>query len=244
MLEDFNHLGDRAMHKINSTAGFSLRSLAGFSIVELMVVVVILGGLASLAMPRLRQFIAASRQAEAKNLLAQIHTLQVTHQNSKDKFASWAKGATQVGRGGHCHITAGVGTCSGCTADNTKNGAGKTSGECTGTGCTWAATPGAFELGFKPQNCEELRYGYWVIQNVEATGANKGKEGYLAVAYAPSEDVARIYPTCNGKTSGRTIAMKHPFSNITTITSPAQGDWQTVNEDKVWAHDDIIEVCK
>ena len=233
------------MNTFKSKTGFSLRASVGFSIVELMVVVVILGGLASLAMPRLRQFIAASRQAEAKNLLAQIHTLQVTHQNSKDTFASWAKGATQVGKvgGGHCHITAGVGTCSHasitlCTGTTTKAACKNIN-----SSCNWTGVSGAFELGFKPQNCEDLRYGYWVVSDVESTGTNKGKEGYLAVAYAPSEDVARIYPTCNGKTTGRTIAMKHPFSTIVDQTGD-QGDWQTVNEDKVWAHDDIIEVCK
>ena len=215
---------------------------AGFSIVELMVVVIILGGLASLAMPRLRQFIAESRQAEAKNLLAQIHTLQISHQNSEDSFVAWAKGATtQVGKGGVCNVVASTGgTCSGgsgCSGHSTKAAC------LSASGCSWAAaTSNAHDLGFKPQNCGDLRYGYWII-----TGIERGQEGYLAVAYAPSDTADRIYPTCTGSNdangAARSVTMKHPFSTIAD-QSGVDGDWQTVNENKAWGHDDIIEVCK
>ena len=189
---------------------FYFKTKEGFSIVELMVVVVILGGLASLAMPRLRQFIAASRQAEAKNLLAQIHTLQVSYQTANDKFARWAF-ADRVGYGGNCDAAIVANT----TPDR---------------------TPGPYELGFKPQNCSDLRYGYWVIHGDDGAA----KEGYMAVAYAPSDTTHRIYPTCTGP---RTITMTHPFSGIADV-SGTQGDYQTVNEDKAWGHNDIIEACK
>ena len=211
------------------------KTVAGFSIVELMVVVVILAGLASLAMPRLRAFIAKSRQAEAKNMLAQIHTLQISHQNFHDTFAAWANSTThKIGKGGVCTIpaTAGGGTCSD-TNHNTRN-------DCETANKIWTPTiPGAKELGFDPQNCEELRYGYWIVRGVEPA---TGKEVYLALAYAPSDTDDRIYPTCTGKKANRP-AMKHSSGSISDVAVP-DGDWQTVNEDKVWGHSDIIPICE
>ena len=191
---------------------FNLNKQDGFSLVELMVVVIILGGLTALAMPRLRQFIAQGRQAEAKNLLAQIHTLQVAYQNSEDKFARWANAqATTVGYKGTCSPTA--------VASNTP--------------------PGAYELGFKPQNCDQLRYGYWVLHGTDADG----KEGYLAVAYAPSDTTHRIFPTCDGQ-ENPTRATKVENTRIGVSATGTDGDWQSVDEDKVWGHDDIVESCK
>ena len=218
---------------------------AGFSLVELMVVVVILGGLTALAMPRLRQFIAQGRQAEAKNLLAQIHTLQTAYQNAEDRFISWAHGSTtQIGKGGICTLSAGLGVCSdpptpaSCTGTITKADC-----DAISTTCIWTPTTGGpFTLGFEPQNCDDLRYGYWVYVGL-GTGADIGKEGYLAVAYAPSDDEDRIYPTCNGIKGGRTTTMTHDFSTITDVASTG-GDKQSVNENKVWGHDNIIEACK
>ena len=216
----------------------SMRSSTGFSIVELMVVVVILGGLASLAMPRLRAFIAKSRQAEAKNMLTQIHTLQMSYQNFHDKFASWAQApGTTVGKNGVCGssiapVSNTAGTCSDVTLT--------TETACTNATKIWTpAVAGAKELGFKPQNCEDLRYGYWVLRGVEPA---TGKEVYLALAYAPSDTDDRIYPTCTGKKANRP-AMKHSSGSISDVAVP-DGDWQTVNEDKVWGHSDIIPICE
>ena len=227
--------------------GFSLRAETGFSLPELMVVIVIIGILAGLALPRLRAFIARGRQAEAKNLLAQIHTLQTTHQNFSDKFAEWAAGSgTQIGKGGTCTIAdSSVGTCegTGCSTNTTRS-------TCVGaTGCSWkVTTPGAWDLGFKPQDCGNLRYGFWIIKGTGA-GVNLGKEGYLAVAYAPSDESHRIYPTCTGAynnstASNRAVTMKHPFGTSQIADqSGSDGDWQTVTEDKVWGHDDIVIAC-
>ena len=215
-------------------------STAGFSIVELMVVVVILSGLAALAMPRLRTFIAQGRQAEAKNLLAQIHTLQATHQNSEDKFTRWDF-SNKIGKGGTCDWANAVvdkGTCTG-TGCATGNQVKKV--DCAST-CTWSAvSPGADSLGFKPQACADLRYGYWIAHGVDSAG----KEGYLAVAYAPSDSKDRIYPTCNGEKGRTKITLTNSRNSAIKVESTTHnGDWQSVDEDKVWGHNDIIDTCK
>lgn len=49
-------------------------SQAGFSLVELMVVVAIIGVLASIAVPNVNKYIAKSRQSEAKTNLASLYT--------------------------------------------------------------------------------------------------------------------------------------------------------------------------
>ena len=63
--------------------GFSTR---GFSLVELMVVVAIIGVLASLAVPRFKTFQAKARQAEAKTNLAHLYTLQQSYYADYDSY--------------------------------------------------------------------------------------------------------------------------------------------------------------
>ena len=224
----------------------SVRSSVGFSLPELMVVVVIIGILASLGLPRLRAFIAKTRQAEAKTNLSHIHTLQVTYQSSEDTFASWAKGSSQVGKDGTCTIApSSAGACS-QKVSGTGTCTSTDKATCIGnTACKWTGGDGAYELGFKPPNCGDLRYGYWILSAIET---DTGKESFLAIAYAPSDMEDRIYPTCTGKKSGR-AAVEHAKKSKTglgalTTGAPPDGDWQTVSEDKVFGISDIIPVCE
>ena len=53
-----------------------IKKQLGFTLIELMVVVVILGILATLAVPRYNRFVAKSRQSEAKTNLGHIAMLQ------------------------------------------------------------------------------------------------------------------------------------------------------------------------
>lgn len=54
----------------------SLKNQAGFSLVELMVVVAIIGILASLAIPSIGKYMAKARQSEAKTQLASLYTAE------------------------------------------------------------------------------------------------------------------------------------------------------------------------
>ena len=65
----------------------SLR-LSGFSLVEVMIVVVIIGILATVAYPSLEKYLLTSRQTEAKTNLMAIYTAQKIYQASNRKYAS------------------------------------------------------------------------------------------------------------------------------------------------------------
>ncbi|MCX6119248.1 MAG: type II secretion system protein [Proteobacteria bacterium] len=60
----------------------------GFSLIELMVVVGIMGVMATLAMPKLNTFMAKSKQAEAKSGLSSIYQLQMTYFNAFDTYST------------------------------------------------------------------------------------------------------------------------------------------------------------
>lgn len=60
----------------------------GFSLVEIMIVVVIIGILATLAYPRLQRYLVSSRQTEAKTNLMAIFTAQKIYQASNRKYAN------------------------------------------------------------------------------------------------------------------------------------------------------------
>ena len=75
-----------------------LQSQKGFSLVELMVVVAIIGVLSALAVPRFRTFQAKARQAEAKSNLSFIYTLQQSYFGDNDVFVAMAV----TGRGTAC----------------------------------------------------------------------------------------------------------------------------------------------
>jgi len=120
----------------------------GFSLIELMVVVAIIGILATVAVPQVNKFMARAKQAEAKSSLAGIYTaakgffteygvFQKSFQvigyapEGRVKYdAGWAAGGAPA-----CppSLTAGCGGQTNIKADCTGFGAGQ-----TGCGCTTA----------------------------------------------------------------------------------------------------------
>jgi prepilin-type N-terminal cleavage/methylation domain-containing protein len=63
---------------------------AGFSLVELMIVVAIIGILAAIAVPKFSTFQAKSRQAEAKGNLSQIYTLEEAYFGDNESYVGFA----------------------------------------------------------------------------------------------------------------------------------------------------------
>jgi prepilin-type N-terminal cleavage/methylation domain-containing protein len=66
----------------------SFRNQKGFSLVELMIVVGIIGILATLALPRFKQFQAKAKMGEAKNILSHIYTLEQTYSLDNNAYLS------------------------------------------------------------------------------------------------------------------------------------------------------------
>ncbi len=63
------------------------KSKKGFTLIELMIVVVIIGILAALAIPRFMRSTTKAKQSEARQLLKQIYTMQRAYRQEKDTYA-------------------------------------------------------------------------------------------------------------------------------------------------------------
>lgn len=122
--------------------GFKLKRDAGFSLLELMVVVAIIGVLAAVAVPRFNIFRARARQAEAKNNLGVIFTLQEAFKIDKEKYydgaATWGGAAMNTDATSQGYRTAGSSPI--CEAN---------------------------KLGYRLANCDAARYRYWVAGATE-----------------------------------------------------------------------------
>ena len=113
------------------------RGTAGFSLLELMVVVAILGVLAMVAIPRYDIFRARSRQSEAKANLGVLFTLQETFRIEHERYYNGDGGAW--------------GGDSMNDATSRQGYRGATTRTCQRN-----------KLGFRMANCGEARYGYFV----------------------------------------------------------------------------------
>ena len=114
----------------------------GFGIVEAMVVVTIIGILVALGYSRFNYHVAKTRQAEAKNILEHLVILQESYFMEHGKY-SWMKsiGLKRKGDDGYGPHA--------CHTDK----------------------PGEEmrnELGFRPSNCESLRYEYWMPRKCDS----------------------------------------------------------------------------
>ncbi len=62
------------------------RNSKGFTLIELMIVVVIIGILAALAIPRFMRSTTKSKQSEAKQLLKQVYTMQRAYRQEYNAY--------------------------------------------------------------------------------------------------------------------------------------------------------------
>jgi type IV pilus assembly protein PilA len=70
------------------------RNRKGFTLIELMIVVVIIGILAALAIPRFMRATTKSKQSEAKNILKQIYAMERAYRQEKDVYWITANAAS------------------------------------------------------------------------------------------------------------------------------------------------------
>lgn len=71
-----------------NNAGRQIARISGFSLTELMVVLVIIGVLVLLALPKLLPVVTKAKTTEAKLMLKQIHTLQKTYKFEHDRYSA------------------------------------------------------------------------------------------------------------------------------------------------------------
>lgn len=166
---------------------------SGFSAVEVVVALVILAVLGMLVNSRYNHYIAKARQAEAKNNLELIASLQETYLLEHGKYIFLEPVGLNRGGGPPTHH---------CRTDQPGSGM-------------------LNELGFRPKNCEELRYNYWTPEDRRGE-LNQNPPRYTVRADSvPTKTGVYIWPDCKSRdmwrvqrTAGQTnYAVVQPSDN-------------------------------
>lgn len=70
-------------------ANLGIQRQAGFSLIELMIVVAVIGILAAVAVPNYNHFVAKARQSEGKGLLSSIYTAEKSWYSEWNNHVGW-----------------------------------------------------------------------------------------------------------------------------------------------------------
>jgi prepilin-type N-terminal cleavage/methylation domain-containing protein len=81
---------------------------SGFSLIELMIVVGIIGVLATLALPRFQQFQAKAKMGEARNMLSHIYTLEQSYHLDNNDYQGFARYGRLAGGALNCNAPGGA----------------------------------------------------------------------------------------------------------------------------------------
>ena len=196
------------------------KSVAGFSLLELMVVVAIIGVLATFAVPRYNIFRARARQGEAKSNMGTIFTLQEAFKIEHEQYYN--------GNGGHW------------------GGDNMDAGDAVGHDGAGGGENNTNKLGYRLANPEAARYRYFMHganETVFLSVAYGGETATVAKRIFPGCNGANA---STPKAGGSAAANKCLTGTGTTeFTSAASGDYFCLNHDRELENfRDIVEYCE